>query len=185
MELYTNQLKALVTVAPKNDTRQYLNGVLCDPAGYAVATDGGIMLAVRTEPFDGGAFIIPRAACELAIKAAGKCPRLSVEDHEFEPVGIRFAPVDGHFVDWCRAIPLCKATGEAAQFNPDLLMQLQTAARHLHGKKRAISISHNGGGPALVDVGPNALGIIMPWRAEPLTAEYVSEFLKPAERVRS
>ncbi|MBA0227379.1 hypothetical protein D7U89_18095 [Stenotrophomonas maltophilia] len=68
-------IAAALHVAPKNDVRFYLNGVLIEShadGAIIVATDGHRMLVVRTSlPWDIGKIIVPRNACELVAKMKG------------------------------------------------------------------------------------------------------------------
>ncbi len=106
-------IAAALHVAPKNDVRFYLNGVLIEShadGAIIVATDGHRMLVVRTSlPWDIGKIIVPRNACELVAKMKGDVYFCAVGDAsrfkaERGGQAIEFAAVDGTYPDWRAAV---------------------------------------------------------------------------------
>ena len=178
MNINIRLLKAAAMFASKEETRYYLKGVAVQagPRGvYLVATDGHRMLAFRqsaddTPPVD---IIIP-ADVIARIK-----PDRHVEDATLTRDGdtqwridycgtaISFAPIDGTFPDWRRAVPK-ETTGEMAQFDPAYVGDFAKVAKALGANPRAdVKIAHNGRGPALVTFGDDidGFGVLVPTRA--------------------
>jgi hypothetical protein len=63
-----------------------------------------------------------------------------------------------------RVLPTKPATGEAAQFNPELITRFVKCSKLLNGTKHPV-IAHNGGSSALVDLGLDRfIGVVMPMR---------------------
>lgn len=177
-------LKGAAHCAAKNSPRYYLNAVLVERTDsgkvLAVATDGGILAAQVIEQ-PGTAEIGAPFQCLLpldAVKALpksgdvvltfshepGRAPRFSLDTGATEHGGLA---VDGRFPDWRRVVPR-EASGEAAQFDADLLHRLQKAARTvLDSRSALLDLHHNGLNGTLVSVGEvdHWLAVIMPLRA--------------------
>jgi DNA polymerase-3 subunit beta len=176
-------IKALLLVAPKSDTRYYLNGVCVDVrngAATLVATDGHRLLAVPVTADDvesaiDGQYIIPRDVLD-AVKPV-KVPRsdnlpltIEIVDTRITITGATTATsptVDGRFPDWRRVTP-ATASGIPAQFNSDYLGAFGKVAELLGAKTKTgvtAVIHYNGTGAALVTFPTSqALGVIMPCR---------------------
>lgn len=103
------QLKAILSVIPKNNVRYYLNGLFVDfDKKEVVATDGHMLVVVKdVKGLEGsGNVIIPRDTVELVAKTKTKNPiqitntKVSVDDFSFE-----FNPVEGKYPDYSTVIP--------------------------------------------------------------------------------
>ena len=72
LELTVKQARALLSIAPKNDVRYYMNGVLCDfEQCRFVATNGHMLLdtpAIGLPEKAAGTVIIPRDALDTLAK---------------------------------------------------------------------------------------------------------------------
>lgn len=135
-------LRGLLQIAKRaeHDVRYYLRGVYMDPAGYAVATDGHVLLAARVKFARGegrltlgsgndGGFIVPTSVIQTALRSGG---RKLVDRWEFQLSARRvehdnvaytraeiagpetatsFAPIDGTFPGWRQIVP--RYTGQA------------------------------------------------------------------------
>lgn len=173
-------LKAMLLCAAKKDIRYYLNGILVDVRendATLVATTGSIILTV---PLDAesiedrtiGEFIIPRELIE-AVKPM-KIGRTTL------PITITIGPdracsvqgattatgltIDGTYPTWRRVIP-ATASGEAGQFDPDLLAVFADVRRLLSGAGGRPILHHNGTESARVsNLGAKAIGVIAPMR---------------------
>jgi DNA polymerase-3 subunit beta len=164
-----NSLKAMSVLASKQDVRYYLNGVLVESnKSYTrmVATDGHLLgiyqiseTAHNDEEFS---IIVPN---EVIAKLDKKDNFLSTNEHgNWSIDGIAFTPVDGKFPDYMRVMPSNPATGESAQFNPELITRFVKCSKLLNGSKTPV-IAHNGGSSALVDLGLDRfVGVVMPMR---------------------
>lgn len=164
-----NSLKGMSLLASKQDIRYYLNGVLIESnKSYTrmIATDGHLLgiyqiseTAHKDEEFS---IIIPN---EIIAKLDKKDNFLSTNEHgNWSIDGIAFTPVDGKFPDYMRVMPTKPATGEAAQFNHELITRFAKCSRLLNGTKNPV-IAHNGGSSALVDLGLDRfVGVVMPMR---------------------
>ena len=174
----TRHLKAAAFFASKEESRYYLCGVLVEiraGALFIVATDGHRLFCAKR--FHDGAdpddmqLIIPSDAikkalsghkgelCELApvVGAAGA--------NLYALNGVQFQPIDGAFPDWRRVVPT-SASGDVAQFDPNLVGDLGKAAKILGSN--VAHIAHNGGAPAAIGFGEenaNCFAVLMPFRS--------------------
>lgn len=164
-----DSLKAMAVLASKQDIRYYLNGVLVESTGAytrLVATDGHLLgiYQISETAHEGKAFsiIIPN---EIIAKLDKKDNFLSTnESGNWSIDGISFNPVDGKFPDYMRVLPTKPATGESAQFNPELISRFVKCSKLLNGSKLP-TIAHNGGSSAFIDIGIDRfVGIVMPMR---------------------
>ena len=174
-------LKALLIVAPKEDIRYYLNGVLVDVRAQdvtLVSTNGAVLLAV---PYSDniecdrliGQWIIPREALEAVkpCKVGRSSLPITIEIKAPDTITITGAtttttkPIDGRYPDWRRAVP-GSASLEVAQFDPALIATFGDVRSLLGGSEEFKPvIHHNGRDAALVSgLGRDALGVIMPLR---------------------
>jgi len=193
MQIPYKALKAISLFAPKNDIRYYLNGVLIESTGTEVrlvATDGHCLALYRLdEKAPVAKVILPYED----VKAALSVPRTSIEKEiPFEveladlnlAVGMpkvtithgngtvqAFRAVDGKFPNYLRVMPRT-ASGEPAQFNPELLNRFAQADRILGGLKKSdwphVYFHYNGSDGALVECqhDESFLGLVMPQRPE-------------------
>jgi len=186
-KINSGALKALLRFAATKDVRYYLCGVLIEPAGYAVATDGRTLLAVRCEPFDGTAYIVPSATIKAALGLATKyTPEIEIDSKACG--GVSYTPIDGRFPEWRRIVPTT-FSGETAYIDPEYLVRAMAAWRDMGLEKTVIAVHYamNGDGAAVqthVDV-PGAIIILMPVRiqakgdAPPDHRAAVASFLVP------
>jgi len=180
--IYMNELRAAQCAAAKKDIRYYLNGVLYTE-NMLVATTGTILLRLKLQeeqPYAAD-FIISNDTIDKLVKL---CGAKHAEAKLVFDVGhltitlpdgdnISYAPIEGKFPDYKSVLPAdqTRTQGEVAQFNPELLLQLEKAAQLYHGKSKAtyIRVYHRGSKAALVlndnDYNPDVyLGVIMPLR---------------------
>lgn len=171
-------IKALLTVAAKNDIRYYLNAVAIDVRSAdttLVATDGHILLAIpvaHDHEMPVGVHIIDRASLDglkLSTKAGSVLDIVINDGHatiRCNGSETRTPLVDAKYPDWRTVLPRT-SSGECAQFNPELLVRLQIAFRLILGSKTDIpTVHHYGNKGALVTSDCDALGIVMPCRAD-------------------
>lgn len=182
MQINLKTVNALAKyIAPKSDTRFYLNGVLIEVTEngrFYAATDGHKLVVIREAKQETdaiGQWILPRDVI-LGIKLQ-KAGRSVLETAEFNQENgkasitycgteTRFGLVDGKFPDWRRVVP-SKTSGEVAQFNPDYLVAIRdcAAATVGVGKNTGLSILHNGGNASLYQANsPDFIAVIMPLR---------------------
>lgn len=182
MQINLKTVNALAKyIAPKSDTRFYLNGVLIEiteNGRFYAATDGHKLVVIREarqETDTNGQWILPRDVI-LGIKLQ-KAGRTVLETAELETDGAKakldycgtgtvFSFVDGKFPDWRRVVP-SKTSCEVAQFNPDYLVAIRdcAAATVGVGKHTGLSILHNGGNASLYQCNDhNFIAVIMPLR---------------------
>jgi hypothetical protein len=181
-------LRAALTCASKGDVRFYLNGIYIEPnVGRIAATTGHVMFCGQIDRADFPSVIIPREVIEAAFKALGKkgIQRTNIEviqeDGQFRMVTLDgtfpFTPIDGRFPDYDRIVP-GKPSGKAAQFDPNLLMQVGEAMQWYSGQFARLSfhLSQNGEAAALYsEAGIKAFCVVMPMRAgEPGDLEWFS-----------
>jgi len=177
-------LKALTLIAAKDDRRYYLNGVCIDVAvtgateAVAVATDGHMLIAVplQLDPdvtAAAGQYIIPRELIDglKARKGAFATVKLDARSVTINVGGANItAPlIDGQFPDWRRVVPRT-VTGLASQIDADYLHAMKKAHKLLGGSYSP-TVAHNGaetgdGGAARVLLAADAIGVIMPLRAD-------------------
>lgn len=171
-------VKALLCIAAKGDIRYYLNSVAIDVrAGDTtlVAIDGHILLAVpvaHDHEMPAGVHIIDRAVLDglkLSAKSGSMLDIIIGDGHatiRANGAETKTTLVDAKYPDWRNALPRA-SSGEAAQLNPELLARLQTAFRLLTNSKTNVPlIHHNGNSGALVTSDCDALGVVMPCRAD-------------------
>jgi DNA polymerase-3 subunit beta len=182
-----DSLKAMAILASKQDIRYYLNGVLVESNGAytrLVATDGhllGIFQISETAHEDKAfSIIIPN---EIIAKLDKKDNFLSTNEHGNWVIdGISFNPIDGKFPDYMRVLPSKPATGETAQFNPELINRFTKCSKLLNGSKFPV-IAHNGGSSALIDIGLDRfVGVVMPMRNN-IVINQIPVWLKAKETV--
>lgn len=174
--LQQNIIAAILNFAAHKDVRFYLNAVLVERRNnrlYVVATNGHVLGLYHCD--DEGPderFLIDETDLTSALRTFGKKTQIEMssadEGRKIQLSNVvttlMFAPVDGKFVDWSRAIPR-ECNGEVAQFEIDLLTRFKKAAKAL-GEEH-VYIHHNGTSGALVEIAgqPRFVGVIMPMRA--------------------
>lgn len=186
LNLLVADLKAALNIAPKSDTRYYLNGVLIDLVNrrelLVVATDGHMLLALKREIAEsdsvqpGTQLIIPRETLELALKAVSKSKDVYLV---LESLGDKytlgsqvFQPVDGRFPEYVRVIPQA-VSGQAAIYNPELLTRLEKSFAALGTGAKEYALYQNGGDAAVVlTPDENVIAVVMPWRNSPKLRQY-------------
>lgn len=181
-----NSLKAMAILASKQDIRYYLNGVLVESTGAytrLVATDGhllGVFQISETAHEDKSfSIIIPN---EIIAKLDKQDNFLSCVDGKWNIDGISFTPVEGKYPDYMRVLPVKPASGETAQFNPELINRFAKCSKLLNGTKYPV-IAHNGGSSALIDLGLDCfIGVVMPMRNEVKIKE-TPEWLRAKETI--
>ena len=177
-----SQLKALLTLVPKSDTRYYLCGIFVEynaTTTRLVVTDGhklGILNHHSEDNQGAGSLIIPRKVIEDLPKAGKIDPLLIItkEDKQgywkITGMGIQtiFAQVEGTYPDYRR---VCQFTtdGTVANYNYEYLTQFLKVQHLLGGSKFAtLNLYQNGNSSALVHLAgvDNFVGVIMPMRAD-------------------
>jgi DNA polymerase-3 subunit beta len=192
LQLTIEQIKALLVIAPKSDTRYYLNGALLevkDDRAWLVATDGARMLILRPDSrMEGdnvrdGQWIIPRDLLASVKVKKGGALFLSLDQFSGDTAARARARVltlnsetaaptiDATFPDWRRVVPMT-ASGDWAHYDPQYVADFGTIAEYLSGKRISARVHHNGTQGAPVELGvDNALGVVMPLRADNLPYE--------------
>lgn len=200
IHIQRNTLKAASHFMAKQDIRYYLNGVLIEssPTETRVcATDGHALLLRQEDRKDDNAgnasFIMPAETVAAILKwkaphktAADMPVIITVPDdpkaeHRAEWCGqiVIFRPVDGKFPDYARVVPRT-LSGEAAHYNPELLIKCQKAAIDLNTSKAGFfAFTQNGDGAAIATFGAQAFAIVMPMRGDKALAADTSWALKP------
>jgi len=191
MQINLKALKVAALFVSSDETRYYLKGVCVEsrPDGFVfTATNGHYLTMVRHDYMDGqvmqswAPFIIPISLIER-VKLSRHCDVADLDLFDGE-VTIRYMGasytenrVDGSFPDARRVVPN-SVSGEVAQFNPAYIALYGKARSMVTGKRdnNMITVSHNGGSPALVNFMPDdqdfqAFGVLMPCRTDkPMSA---------------
>jgi DNA polymerase III subunit beta len=187
IQIQRSTIKAASHFMAQKDIRYYLNGILIESSPVetrACATDGHAMLLRQEDRKDDNAgsarIILPADTVAMILKwkapfksAADMPVTITVPDdpkaeHRAEWCGqiAVFRPVEGNFPDYQRVIPQ-SLSGEAAHFNPELLMRCQKAAVDLGTSKAGyFAFTQNGGSAAVATFSPQAFAIVMPMRGE-------------------
>jgi DNA polymerase-3 subunit beta len=194
-------LKALTLIAAKDDRRYYLNGVCIDVAvtgateAVAVATDGHMLIAVPLQldadvTAAAGQYIIPRELIDglKARKGAFATVKLDARSVTINAGGANItAPlIDGQYPDWRRVVPRT-VTGLASQIDADYLHAMKKAHKLLGGSYSP-TVAHNGaetgdGGAARVLLAADAIGVIMPLRADKPVLDTPAWLERPAAKL--
>lgn len=178
-------LRAIALLAANNDIRYYLNSVFIEatPSETRVtATCGRCLGTLASETANGG---VPKEGLQLIVPMAAikAVPKTRIRDALtlfIEPVsethwsitwgdnGALFKPLEAKYPEWRKVIPEAPS-GEAAQFNPELLMKFVKVQKALSGAgadRHFPRVMHNGHGGALVKLAmvPNFTGVVMPVR---------------------
>lgn len=169
-------LKAAAVCAAKNDMRHTINGVYVEYLSKeirTVATDCAVMAVLRESnaaEYTDWSFITP-----IDVIAA-----IKGEIVEFEPIAgseniraivfggnaIEFRPIDGRYPDYRRVIPET-TSGDAADFNPELIGRFAKVAKELKVKSACVVFQQNGRHEAAgvtITGYDDFIGVIMPLR---------------------
>jgi DNA polymerase-3 subunit beta len=172
----TNELKALLICAAKNDIRYYLNGVHFESTSngiIAASTDGHRLLCINlpNEQAEGIKALIPRALIEAAVKTKAQVIDISIDGANvtLSSMGqnVSGSITDGVFPDFRRVIPN-SVSGESggAQFQTDYISDFDKIGKLVNGGKASLMLN----GPlntALVKfTDENVIGVIMPFKHE-------------------
>jgi hypothetical protein len=186
-------IKALLTIAAKNDIRHNIKSVCIDVRAsdaVAVATDGHKLLALPLTATDDapalvpGCYIIRREALE-GVKAVLKRPILVTIDATARMATLdngnaaTTTPLmDDKYPDWRRVVPLT-VSGAVSQFNADYIGAFGKVHKLLGGKYSP-SIRHNGDNAARVILPGDAVGVLMPLRGDPQPLDNPSWLVPPS-----
>ncbi len=182
--LETAHILAAAELAAKKDIRFYPNGVCIDGLGphvLIVGTDGAVVGIVHTgvDVTEKFAFIIPNAQLDILKKSGGVYAVFTYTGarHDgqgrwkMDSLGISSTwTTEGIYPDFRRIMP-GETSGEAAQYDPELIQKFTKARKALKLSGKAIhkmSIAHNGEGPGLVSF-PGSfdfIGAVMPLRVK-------------------
>ena len=169
----TNELKALLLCAAKNDVRYYLNGVHFESTNngiIAASTDGHRLLCINlpNEQAEGVKALIPRALIEAAVKTKAPTIDITIEGQQvtLSSMGqnVSGSLTEGVFPDFRRVIPESVSGIQGNDFNNTYLVDFDKIGALIEGGKA--SVLQNGPGmSALVRFeNENAIGVIMPLR---------------------
>ena len=170
----TNELKALLLCAAKNDVRYYLNSIHFEstPGGIiAASTDGHRLLCINlpSEQAEGINALIPRALIEAAVKTKAATIDISIEGDQVSLVSLGLYNIgkltEGVFPDYRRVIPNTVSGEAGSQFNNEYLTDFDKVGKLINGGKA--SVLQNSGSAALVKFDNDAvIGVIMPFKHE-------------------
>lgn len=141
----SSHLKAASLFAASADIRYYLRGVFVEarPTETRIVATTGSIVGVLRDIVTSGAqddmpdVIIPNDTVKLVLSMKVPCVALALNGAAWSLGGIPFVPVDGKFPDY-RRILTNKCSGEAASFDPELMMVFVKAARALGFKSSPI-----------------------------------------------
>jgi DNA polymerase-3 subunit beta len=179
-----NKLKAAAYFSATKDVRFYLCGVLIESTPLQTrvcATDGHALFCAKDDAKDdnAGTFtgIVPNDTIKqiLAWKAPYKDAAVVITtaddpagEHRAEWAGNTavFKLIDGKFPDYARVVP-AEVSGEAAYFNPELLMKCKKAVEALGTSKHGMfNFKQGGDGSAIAVFSTESFAVIMPLRGE-------------------
>jgi len=194
MQINLKALKVAALFVSSDETRYYLKGVCVEsrPDGFVfTATNGHYLTMVRHDYLDENGFSLtmkwPHFIIPISLIDRIKLQKVNdIADLDLngDAISINYMGatytenrVDGSFPDARRVVPN-SVSGEVAQFNPAYIALYGKARSMVTGKRdnNMITVSHNGGSPALVNFMPDGedfqgFGVLMPYRAaECLTA---------------
>jgi DNA polymerase-3 subunit beta len=171
----TNELKALLLCAAKNDIRYYLNGVHFESSAngiIAASTDGHRLLCINlpSEQAEGIKALIPRALIEAAIKTKAPVIDIKIEGGNvtLSSAGqnVSGSITDGVFPDYRRVIPEKVSGIQGNEFNNEYLVDFDKIGKLVDGGKASV-LQNDVGMSALVHFdNQNVIGVIMPLRHE-------------------
>jgi len=192
MKIPRSALKAVAVAMPRNDFRNYLNGMLIECSGSTVrlvASDAHRMHIMDIEqdepcPVLPENVIMPCEMVEWALKHSRRHEVVEISivkdepndggEHQFKiEIRTQRGSMDSvliaerYYPDYLSVIQR-RTTGKMAQFNPRLVAQSFEAILELSGTAESlfsIDLQHNGVGAALMCYGRFA-ALIMPWYPE-------------------
>ncbi|WP_261496680.1 DNA polymerase III subunit beta [Burkholderia multivorans] len=183
-------LKAVQIIAPRDDIRYYMNGVLVEAREKEtrlVATDGHRLAVYRIEcnnevpAGESISIIVPNAVIdrlklaketpdEVIFESAGSDGRMFVLHDD---IRVTFSPIDGIFPNYRKVIP-ATVSGKAGNYKPAYLFDFQRVGAALKRQRTTRDVlpvvSQNGRESAAVvqiQGDENFVGVVMPIRAEP------------------
>ena len=176
-------LKACALAASTEKGRYYLQGVsleMAPPHNIMVATNGYVLIAAKRASADNTVQAAPEGTPPVIIpstmiaqikltRRCGDTGELTIEKDrltlEYDAGTLVGKAIDGTFPDWRKVVP-ASVSGKVGHYNPAYLALLGKAYALLTDfEYKALSIGHNGEGCALVDLGADAIGAIMPCRS--------------------
>ena len=182
-----DKLKAAAYFSPVKDERYYLNGILIDSTPIqtrVVATDGRALFCAKEDAkgnnVDNFVGIVPIATIKqiLSWKAQSKGGLATMrvvittrddpaEEHRAEWAGnvAIFKLIDGTFPPYRRIVPT-DVSGEASNYDPELLMRCKKAAEALGRKAGLYDFKQGGNSPAIAVFSSEAFAVVMPMRGE-------------------
>jgi DNA polymerase III subunit beta len=182
--LKTAHILAAAELSAKKNIRSYLNGVCIDGLGpqvLTVCTDGAVVGIVCTgvDVTEKFAFIIPNAQLDILKKSGGVYAVFTYTgarhdgqgQWKMESLGISSTwATEGIYPDFRRIMP-GETSGEAAQYDPDLIQKFMKARKALKLSSKAahkLSIAYNGAGPGLASFPEYSgfIGAVMPLRVK-------------------
>lgn len=178
-----NKLKAAAIFAASKDVRYYLCGILIESTPMQTrvcATNGHALFCAKDDAKDknDGTFtgIVPNDTIKqiLAWKAPYKTEVSVIFTTNDDPAGEQraewcgntavFKLIDGKFPEYARVVPT-GVSGEAAHFNPELLMKCKMAAEAL-GTKGFYAFKQGGERSAIAVFSTESFAVVMPMRGE-------------------
>jgi len=174
LTIKTNELKALLLCAAKNDHRYYLNGIHFEstPGGIiAASTDGHRLLCINLpdQQAEGVKALIPRALIEAAVKTKAPTIDITIDGPSvtLSSMGqnVSGSLTEGVFPDFRRVIPNSVTGVAGSQFNNEYLVDFDKIGKLINGGKA--SVLQNDGAAALVKFdNENVIGVLMPFKHE-------------------
>jgi len=171
----TNELKALLLCAAKNDVRYYLNGIHFEstPGGIiAASTDGHRLLCINlpSEQAEGVNCLVPRALIEAAVKTKVQVIDVMIDGQQvtLSSAGqnVSGSLTEGVFPDFRRVIPEKVSGIQGNEFNNEYLVDFDKIGKLVNGGKASV-LQNDVGFSALVHFdNENVIGVIMPLRHE-------------------
>ena len=178
-----NKLKAAAIFAAAKDVRYYLCGILIESTPMQTrvcATDGHALFCAKDDAKgdNAGAFtgIVPNDTIKqiLSWKASHKTEVPVIFTTNDDPAGEHraewagntavFKLIDAKFPEYARVVP-AEVSGEAAYFNPELLMKCKKAAEALGTSKHGtFKFKQGGEGSAIAVFSTESFAVVMPMR---------------------
>ena len=175
LTIETNELKALLICAEKNDIRYYLNGVHFESTSngiIAASTDGHRLLCINlpSEQAEGIKALIPRALIEAAVKTKAQVIDISIDGANVTLASagqsISGSLTEGVFPDFRRVIPEKVSGIQGNEFNNEYLVDFDKIGKLINGGKASV-LQNDVGMSALVHFdNQNVIGVIMPFKHE-------------------
>lgn len=186
--LKKQQLEAALIVAPKNDSRFYLNSVLievtAESAVYVVSVNSSMMFVgeINEPDFTGSPVkslrvVMPRSIVEQALKVKDKTQTIELKRSSgdaWQLGSVLFASTDGEMYPNWRSVNVSPgdintSSPEPAQYNPELLLVAHKSLNKWSVKKGGPAMLHQRGNSAGVlvhQIDNSAHVVIMPWQAD-------------------